>query len=130
MCTHICEIDVKLYTAIYKKSPLGCAFPGSRFPGARESQTFSIPEFPGMKLTQFLGTCCKAICVLQRLNDSYLIAAQCGREGHGSRERDCHAWVSESSRGRGVATRLVSDCGSRLSRAAGLLCAGVTLATL
>jgi len=67
---------------------------------------------------------------------------------HGSRERDGRAWVSESSRapqgprsslhyttlcrwlgdGRGVATRLVSDCSSRLSRAPGLLCVGNSLA--
>ena len=28
---------------------VGCGFPGSRFPGARESRSFSVPEFPGMK---------------------------------------------------------------------------------
>jgi len=38
---------------------LGCAFPG-----ARESRTFSIPIFPGMKLTQYPGTCGKANCML------------------------------------------------------------------
>jgi len=29
---------------------MGFEFPGSRFLGARESRSFSIPEFPGMKL--------------------------------------------------------------------------------
>ena len=32
---------------------IGCGFPGSRFPGARESRSFSVPEFPGMKTTRF-----------------------------------------------------------------------------
>jgi len=31
-------------------------FPSARETGTRESWTFSIPEFPGMKLTQFPGT--------------------------------------------------------------------------
>jgi len=34
---------------IQAKFRLGCGFPGSRFPGARESRSFSVPEFPGMK---------------------------------------------------------------------------------
>jgi len=69
---------------------------GCRFPGSRESQTFSIPKFPGMNVMQFLLTgiaeacikkCCTEMllgkqhvdqswtrgCRLQRLNNCYRV---------------------------------------------------------
>jgi len=53
---------------------------GLPFPGHPGSPTFFVPEFPGMKLSQLPGTCCKAN-LLQRLNDCYLMPAKGGREG-------------------------------------------------
>jgi len=69
-------------------SSVGCAFTGSRLQGSRESRTFSIPEIPGMKLTQFLGTCSKQTACYSGWTTVIW---------HSSRERDGRAWVHESS---------------------------------
>ena len=41
-------LGTSLHTGYWE---LGYSFPGARFPGARDSQMFFIPVFPGMELT-------------------------------------------------------------------------------
>ena len=96
---------------------------GLPFPGHPGSPTFFVPEFPGMKLTQLPGTCCKAN-LLQRLNDCYLMPAKCGTEGVTvpGREMAVRGFVRESSRAPRVHRQAytIRRCADDWATAAGL----------